>query len=135
MRTEWDSNPRWIINRLVNSQDPSPLGPPIHILFVPLVKLELTFLSGRFLKPLCLPNCTTRSYILYKVFLLFTFLLFVCAPHQIRTDTFTTFKIVDSANWSTEALKNCSPYGIRTHIVGLEDRCPYPLNEGTISCR
>ena len=25
-----------------------------------------------------------------------------------------------------------SPYGIRTHILGLEDRCPVQLNEGTI---
>lgn len=26
----------------------------------------------------------------------------------------------------------CSSYGIRTHILDLEDRCPVQLNEGTI---
>ena len=38
--------------------------------------------------------------------------------------------------WTFRPLKQpilfSSPYGIRTHILGLEDRCPVQLNEGTI---
>ena len=38
--------------------------------------------------------------------------------------------------WTFRPLKQpilfCSPYGIRTHILDLEDRCPFQLNEGAI---
>lgn len=52
------------------------------------------------------------------------------SPGRLRS----CFLRVNSTLLATELLRNilCSPYGIRTHILGLEDRCPVQLNEGTI---
>jgi hypothetical protein len=59
----------------------------------------------------------------------------ICTEGGTRTHTSSRILVPKTSASAIPPLRHfCSPYGIRTHILALEERCPVQLNEGTI-CR